>query len=285
MYTRGWSLGSLLLLMASQAGAQVLSLPPRPADAMTGIELSAFAAPLSLEEREEALLREILAGNVPDFLRTLSPVTVTASVGEATRTATYHVTADYFALGSEADYFLMPMTPMLAQRVADLLGCNLPTRKMVNDIYAAAAVKLAPSPIPPSPEMTTVPVFWQHNLTVRGQRAAYLATHPLGALVGGDKKDVVVTPLLATRPDRVAIYGWHQLSGQPIQPLYLGHVNTWVDYSHGIRLVQLAMTVDGEATTVPAVLADPELSALLSDEGPFEHPRYAIPSTSSLLTR
>jgi len=28
---------------------------------------------------------------------------------------------------------------------------------------------------------------------------------------------------------------WHQLNGIPIQPLYSGHINWWVDYSHGIR--------------------------------------------------
>jgi len=58
--------------------------------------------------------------------------------------------------------------------------------------------------------MTSVPVFYDHNLTIHAQRAAYLPSHPLRALVGGHKKDVVVTPRLAANPGHVAIYGWHR---------------------------------------------------------------------------
>ena len=67
------------------------------------------------------------------------------------------------------------MTPLLAQRLADGLGCILPTRRMVDQIYAAATCRLAPAPIPPSPEMTTVPVFALHDSMVTGQRAAHPA--------------------------------------------------------------------------------------------------------------
>jgi len=51
-----------------------------------------------------------------------------------------------------------------------------------------------------------------------------LATHPLGELVGGDKKDVVISNIIYgyPAPGRVVIYGWHYLSGTPIQPLYNG---------------------------------------------------------------
>jgi hypothetical protein len=122
--------------------------------------------------------------------------------------------------------------------------------------------------------MTTVPVFAEHNESVRTQRSETLTVNPLGALVAGDKKDVVLTPLLAAAPGKVAIYGWHQLDGRAIQPLYTGHTVNWVDYSHGARFVARAMQVDGKATTVEAVLADPKLARLLSDEGPWQKPRY-----------
>ena len=46
-----------------------------------------------------------------------------------------------------------------------------------------------------------------------------LAGHPRGELVAGHKKDLVLTNRLWWRRDRVAIYGWHQGRGQPIQPL------------------------------------------------------------------
>ncbi len=96
----------------------------------------------------------------------------------------------------------------------------------------------------------------------------------LGPLVGGIKKDVVITPLLASNPGKVAIYGWHQLNGQPIQPLYLGHGVSYVDYSHGIRLVRGQMLVNGQVRSVADVLADPDLCVLLSDEGVVTNPRY-----------
>lgn len=140
--------------------------------------------------------------------------------------------------------------------------------------YRAAELKLEPAPIPPSDAMTTVPVFAQHNATVRAQRTAALAAHPLGALVAGHKKDVVLTPQLADAPGKVAIYGWHKLDGTAIQPLFLGHAASWVDYSHGIRLIRRDMIVNGAPTTIDAVLADPKLCALLSDEGPLRAYRY-----------
>jgi imidazoleglycerol phosphate synthase glutamine amidotransferase subunit HisH len=72
----------------------------------------------------------------------------------------------------------------------------------------------------------------------------------------------------------VVTYGWHQLNGSPIQPLYNGHGETYADYSHGIRLVQNAAELDGAPTTVGAVLTDNALSVLLSDEGVIARPRY-----------
>ena len=55
-----------------------------------------------------------------------------------------------------------------------------------------------------------------------------------GELRAGHKKDVVITNLLSERPKRVAIYGWHFPSSEPIQPLTTVHVDWYVDYSHGI---------------------------------------------------
>ncbi len=201
-------------------------------------------------------------------------MTITNVSGGQTNIATFFVAPDYLAVGDDEDYFLTQMTPMTAQQIADRLGCTLPTRKMVDAVYAAAEVKLAPLPIPPSAAMTTVPIFAQHNSMVRTQRADFLKLHPLGMLVAGHQKDVVITPMLADAPGKVAIYGWHQTNGVPIQPLYLRHSATWVDYSQCIRLVRQAMTLNGQPTTVAQVLADPRLADLLSDEGIISNPRY-----------
>lgn len=254
--------------------AQTLPLPARPANAPTGTEFVKQIESLTLVEREEEVLKEILAGNVPDFLRKLSPITITQVDGAKTNTATFYVTPDYLAVGSEKDYFLTPLSPNTAQRIADALGCSLPTRKMVNEIYHAAPVKLSPTPIPPSPAMTTVPVFAQHNAMVRTQRLGHVREFSFGALVAGHKKDVVISAKLSSAPGKVAIYGWQQTNGVPIQPLYVGHMAAWVDYSHGIRLVHQRLLVNGAPRTVAELLADSNLASLLSDEGAFSDARY-----------
>ena len=261
-------LAGLLLCLGASLRAQSLDLPARPSTAPKGSEFVQSIAALAPKEREEKILAEVTAGNVPPFLRTFVPVTVITG----TLKATYDVAPDYLAIGSDEDYFLTPLTPYSAQTIAARLGCSLPTRKMVDDIYANATVKLTPGPIPPSPAMTTVPVFFQHSEMVRAQRRG----KPLGVLVAGHKKDVVIANTVFTMAGKVAIYGWHKADGKPIQPLYTGHAAAWVDYSHGIRLVQRRMTVNGEPKMIDDVLADPLLAPLVSDEGVMHQTRYDL---------
>ena len=99
----------------------------------------------------------------------------------------------------------------------------------------------------------------------------------LGDLTAGHQKDLVISNRLTQKPDRVAIYGWHQQNGKPIQGLSTVHESTYADYSHGVRLVRNRVLVDGQPTTVAAVLADPVLQPLLSDEGAFTQARYVVP--------
>jgi len=246
-------------------------IPPRPAGAIAG---SAFVAELldaPLDRREARIREEITSGNIPDFLGRFVAVTVTATLDGRPHRITYDVAPDYLAIGSDTDFVRMPMTPQTAQAIADRFECALPTPKMVNDIYAQAAAKLAPYPISPRAiDITHIATFYLHHLMVEGQRAG----QPPGLLVGGVKKDLVMTPQLVTRPGKVAIYGWHRLDGQPIQPLYLGHTHRWVDYSQCIRLVRGYVTVDGKTMAMADVLDTLGLCALLSDEGPIRNPRY-----------
>ena len=283
------ALAAWLPLLAASGLSQTLNLPPRPAGAPTGSQFVGIVTTLPLTERENWIYAQVVSGNVPAFLRTLKPINVSASINGTAHTATYYAAADYLAIGSDSDYFLEPMTPLLAQRLCDRIGCTLPTRKMVNQIWTNAAVKLSPQPIAPSAEMITVPVFAQHNAMVWSQRSASTNSFPLGAQVGGDKKDVVISTLIYSNlhsgvPKPVVIYGWHYTSGSPIQPLYNGHEETYADYSHGIRLVQNPMTVDGSPNTVTNVLTNPDLAGLLSDEdasqatsaGVILVPRYTV---------
>jgi hypothetical protein len=198
-------------------------------------------------------------------------VSVTENIGGMNHTAVYWTLPDYIAVGSDADFFRIPTTPMLAQRLANLLGCSMITRKMSDDIWTASDLKLNPHPFSPGTyDIQAVSTWWLSQQAIEDERTG----NPLGLLVSGIKKDVVLTPLIATTPNKVFIYGWHYPTGSPIQPLYGGHVDWYHDYSHGTRLVLQQMTVDGNPTTVSATLQHATLNALLSDEGPIATPSF-----------
>ncbi|NOZ75328.1 MAG: hypothetical protein GXO90_08125 [FCB group bacterium] len=259
----------------------VLSLPTRSSDALSGSTLVSILTPLSLRQREARILTEILSGNIPDFLRQLVPVTMSAALNGSPVTVTFYATCDYLALGSDEDYFLIPMTPILAQELADSLDMSLMTRKMVDTLWQQADLKLEPRPIPPSAAMVTIPVFAEHNELVHTQRFQDISNYPLGILVAGHKKDVILSNRIITNQNKVVIYGWHQLNGQPIQPLYSGHVNWYADYSHGIRLVRRRIRVDDQNKDIGDILSDPAIYKLLSDEdGPMLMPRYPVDKSS-----
>lgn len=268
----------LFIFLSLYSFSQTLPLPSREPQALNGTQIIAKLSPLSLTAREDTIFSEIKKGNVPDFLRNLVPVYDTVVVSNVTYYVKYFVTPDYFALGCDSDYFLCPMTPLLAQKVADYIGFSLPTRKMSDVIWKNAGVKMNPQTIPPSSQMTTVPVFATHDSMVWSQRQTFFPQHPLGELVAGDKKDVILSNYIYGNPapGRVVIYGWHYQNGTPIQPLYYGHEETYADYSHGIRMVQNEMLVNGCMKTVQEILTSTTLNSLLSDEGAITVPRYPV---------
>lgn len=246
-----------------------MAIPARATDAPGGTAFIASVAQETRDAREAAIRRELLAGNVPSFLRRLRSVAHTAAGADGvTRTIEYEVMPDYLAIGSDDDFVRMPMTPYTAQAFCDAFGFVLPTRKMVNDIWAAATVRVEPAPLVTEREAPST--FLAHHNIIQAQ----LAGVARGTLVAGGKKDVVVTNRLRERANRVAIFGWHHRSGQPIQPLYTGHVDWYVDYSHGIRPVRRMMRVDGTLRSYEAILADSTTASLLSDEGVIPTPRY-----------
>ncbi|HXU77018.1 MAG TPA: hypothetical protein VN794_10635, partial [Methylomirabilota bacterium] len=65
-------------LVGTSVLAEQLNLPPRATNAPGGAELIQRLAPLSLAARETELMTQVLAGNVPGFLRKLCPVQVTS---------------------------------------------------------------------------------------------------------------------------------------------------------------------------------------------------------------
>lgn len=244
-------------------------LPPRPARAMDGKVFVESVAHLPLADREAAIVREIASGNFPEFLRDFKRVPIHGPAADGSEAAiTLLVMPDYLAVGSDEDFVRMPMTPQSAQKIADQFGCTLPTRKIVDAIDAQAELHVEPRPL--TKDRETVETFRQHHEIIEGQRA----NKPLGLLITGIKKDVVLTPRIFERPDRLAIYGWRQLNDQPIQPLTIVHWDQYVDYSHGVRLIYNRVLLDGKEVAVTDLLSDPKRCGLVSDEGPMSPPRY-----------
>jgi hypothetical protein len=242
---------------------------------LSGSQFAAYAAGMDSRHREQAILKALLDGNLPVFLRKLAPVRLSYRPPHGnTVTATIFVMPEYLAIGSDHDFLRIPMNLHTASAVASHMGFILPTRKMVNAIYQQAAFHLSPEPMTPGPQMTSTEYYRVHNEKIEEQERA-LGVTP-GALVSGDKKDVVVSNLLARNPGRIAIYGWHRLTGAPIQPLSTVHGACYADYSHGIRLVSETALVDGKSMSIYDILQDPALSGVLSDEGPIPHLREEI---------
>lgn len=258
------------LCLAVPALGQRLSLPERSSTASSGTELIQRLTPLDLTNREAEICAEIRAGNVPESLRTLTPVFITNDIAGSRHILTLHVTRDYLAIGTDTNFLRIPLTPITAQRVADLADCSLPTPKLVDAIWAAAGLKLNPEPLPPDAKMITVPVFAQHQELIEKQ----IGARPHSQLIAGHKKDIVLTAALATNHTSVVIYGWHKSDGKPIQPVYARHAATWADYSHGIRLIANNAELDGKPVRLPNLFAEPALSVLVSSEGPLSVTRY-----------
>ena len=236
---------------------------------MTGTSFLEATTSMHRAAREDAIYDAIAAGVVLAFAGAFVEVRLV----HGDHTGVVQVAIDYAAIGTDDDFIRIPMSAITAQRLADVLGYVLPTKKLVDAIYRAAVLKLAPSPLPPGPQMMGNDYYRKHHEAIEKQGAGPAA----GELVAGHKKDVVVTKRLVQLPDRVAIYGWHRLDGRPIQPLSLVHEASYADYSHGIRWVRGTMLANGVERRVGDVLCDPEIAILISDEGVLASQRAAAP--------
>ena len=253
-----------------------VTLPDRQEGARTGSEFMEDVSGTTFTEREPQILTEILNGNMPDILRDFMTLSTTfQDANGVNHIVEYDVMSDYLSIGNNEDYCRIPMGPKTAQQIADAFGCILTTPKLCDDIWAHATVHLNPIPYAPVGDNNSqVYKFVEHNTDINAARE--LAGGRIGELIAGIKKDVVICNALKTKPGYVAIYGWHYTNGTPIQPLYTGHVDWYVDYSHGIRLVNKVMRVDGVLMDAHDILKDPVLYKLLSYEsGIMQQPAYA----------
>ena len=252
-----------------------LNIPPRESDAETGLAFMRRIENLSLEEKEEEIYRALAAGNLPDFLR--KTVTMKSDFTDAegvVHKVEYQIIPDYLAVGNDDDFCRIPMNPRTAQRLATLFGASLITSKISDDIYQKAELKLAPFPYKPVGNANeTIQKFIDHNTQIERQKAE--AGGKNGQIIAGIKKDVILSSRIIELPDKVVIYGWHKLDGNPIQPVYSGHIYWYVDYSHGIRLMNNQVLLDGQPALLSDILKDPLLFKVFSNEdSPMLQPVY-----------
>lgn len=254
-----------------------LNIPERLDNAIEGSEFVKQITGLSVTDREKAVVREILSGNVPSSSRKLKPLKIIETVNGKSYELLFFATCDYIAIGSDQDYLYIPMTPSTVQYLADNLNCSLPTKKIVDIIYAKAEIKLEPQPIPSSDIMTSVPVFRQHTDSVKQQIIQLGHERSADKILAGHKKDIIISNKIYSTErtsDRVVIYGWHLDEDNPIQPVYYGHTALYADYSHGVRLISKSAFINGDSIQVDDILKDPNLSILLSCEGVISIPNY-----------
>jgi hypothetical protein len=264
-----FSTGCLLLTgcVSAYRGYHSPTIPT--ATRLTGSAFFAWANTQPRAVWDSMAVQQIVSGNYPHHVFRWVTIHTKLQVDSVTTLrASYQVTSDYLSIGTDADWSRVPLTAMAAQQIADSFQCFLPTRKIVDDIYQAARVKLAPMPMFAFRDSPVT--MYQHHLIIEGLR------NGRKGLIAGIKKDVVIAALLtrSAKPNRIAIYGWHQLNGKPIQPLYAGHVNWYADYSHGVRLVKRTIQINGRPYDYVQVMQDPVLRKLICDEADCDVYRY-----------
>ena len=278
-----------------------LCIRPRSASALPGSKAirlpdiwnEAEPSPEGYNKRDKSLYDQLVAGNLPSFLRNFVPVTVKSPDGA--HSITYHVMPDYLAVGSDDDYVTVPLGGPVAERLAEAYGCILPTPKMVWDIHSQAVhVTLEPRPYAGTKDARKQPSTWayeEYSNAIKKSigKALSAAGKSRGALVAGHRKDVVISDDLPLMRSKLVFYGgwlrnerthkqtgvktWHDiLQGTEggIKQLAGPHPAYYTDYSHGVRFVSRAVTVDGKQRDIGAVLKDPQLYKLLILEKPID---------------
>ena len=251
---------------ATQVPDMTRNIPPRAAQALTGSQFAESVSTMDRQQREHAILGQLLEGNLPGFLRKLAPVKLNCEVADGkSLTAAIFVMPEYLAIGSDNDFLRIPMNLHTATAIAGRFRFLLPTKKMVDAIYQQSTCRFTPQPLPAGPQMSSTEYYQHHNVMIDEQ--SHTRGFPSGELVSGHKKDVVLTNRLNWKPGRIAIYGWHRDTGEPIQPLSTVHGADYADYSHGIRLIATMAMIEGRLRSVQDILRDAVFAKVLSDEG------------------
>jgi hypothetical protein len=305
--TAEWSLGSFF-----RSWGRIASFPARPSGATGGRAfmetIKGEADPRDWGARENAIVSQLVSGNMPDSLLTWIKIDLAYKDSTRDLKGSVEVLPDYLAVGSDSDYVHVPLDPVSAQLVADKLDAILPTARICHAIYKQTAEKNRINAIErdywqpdggrrrsakPGRTQASTSAYLEHSEAIQAKMKSAGISH--GELVAGHKKDVVIARRLLTDVNKVAFHGFYDSKGYPHEPCYenpdrapkpscdkdsptIAHHRRFSDYSQGVRLVNPWMVVNGERKKVADVLADKNLSLLVSNEGPIVPPR--IPNTA-----
>ncbi len=167
----------------------------------------------------------------------------------------------------------------LQQHIADMFGAFLLTPKLLDQMWSQRAVTILPcTEVFSSSSATMI----QHSQCV-DKRIAAAGFDGTGVVQSVCKTWVITNGLLA-HPGMACNDGWHiekQIPGVPFDPAPslpgahmiqspgYHHDPRHSDYSQCLLFVARACIVDEQATSFDVVAQDPELSALVSHEGPL----------------
>lgn len=142
------------------------------------------------------------------------------------------VTSDYLSI----EGLRISLMPATAQKVANFFGCILPTKKLVDKIWEASDIKLNPKSM--SSNRGSLDTLRAHNDHINSQIGNRVFN-----IVSGHKKDIVINNKMPQ--GKVIIYGWHYPNGKAIQPESSVHGDFYKDYSHGTRLINRNILLNG----------------------------------------
>jgi hypothetical protein len=230
-----------------------------------------FASAPTQRKREDLIKETLDSNSIPEFLYLLKPIHVTD--GESN--LELFVMPDFLCVGTNEDYIQIPMSPLTC---SDFLVKNnflLPTPKLAKEIWKQAKIKLRPVSWPElfngkekKYNRDSTKCYEAHSSKIKSMLASQ-SDFSLGDLVAGHKKDVVLTNGLLQQKNKgnVAIYGWFNADGTPIQPLNpSSHTVSYVDYSHGLRMIKNDCLLNGEPAKLTEILSDNSLCKLAHNE-------------------
>jgi hypothetical protein len=257
--------------------------PTCPTGVMTGTQFLETLPSSAGPKREEAILRAIREGQTAP----ISWREVKSSRGG--HTITMWVSDDALRVGTAEDSVRVSVTPRTAQQIADLLRCVLPTTRICDLISEQATVRISPCTYNVNDDERV-----STRLMARCHRDVEAKVCGRSGLIDNPGKAWVLTNKLDSDGQRKSFgtYGLFTSAGTFLsgprrdgprklkQPLCVQHYVDYTDYSQVIRLVQRACLVDGMERDLMSVMKDPELSALVSDEGPLKMARVPVPELS-----